>query len=209
MNLELLSFIKEALAKGQSKEKITEALSAAGWREDEVRAALNTYADVNFPVPVPRRRPYLSAREAFIYLVLFTCLYLSSWSFGALLFEFIGRAFPDPLVQYGSYDQSGVRMSVSMLIVAFPIYLWLSRLTLGEIRRDPDKKTSKIRKWLTYLTLFVAAGFIIGSLIALLFNLLGGEMTVRFFLKVLTVLLIAGMIFGYYLWDLRSDEKNS
>lgn len=209
MNLELLSFIKEALAKGQPKDKISEALAAAGWRDDEVKAALNIYADVAFPVPVPRRRPYLSAREAFIYLVLFTCLYLSSWSFGSLLFEFIGRAFPDPLTQYGYYDQSGVRMAVSMLVVAFPIYLWLSRLTLGEIRRDPDKKTSKIRKWLTYLTLFVAAGFIIGSLIALLFNLLGGEMTVRFFLKVLSVLLIAGMIFGYYLWDLRSDEKNS
>jgi uncharacterized protein YacL len=149
----------------------------------------------------------LSAREAFIYLVLFTCLYISSFSLGSLLFDFVNRAFPDPLMTYQNVDFTSIRMAVASLIVAFPIYMWLSQLTLKEVRRDPDKKSSKIRKWLTYITLFVAAGVIIGDLITLIFNLLGGDLTTRFVLKVVVVLVIAGMIFGYYLWDLRTEEK--
>ena len=207
MASELHSFVRDALAAGQPKPEITKALQAAGWQTDEISAAVGSFADVPFPIPVPRRKPYLSARETFIYLVLFTCLYLSAYNFGALLFQFIERAFPDALQYYYEANSSAIRMAVSSLIVAFPIYIWLTRLTLDGIRRDPDKKASKIRKWLTYLTLFVAAGIIIGDLIAINLNLLGGELTVRFALKVLTVLLIAGLVFGYYLWDLRTEEK--
>ena len=47
----------------------------------------------------------------------------------------------------------------------------------------------------------------IGDLIALLVALLSGELSVPFMLKVATVLLIAGMIFGYYRWDLGGDEE--
>jgi hypothetical protein len=62
---------------------------------------------------------------------------------------------------------------------------------------------------LTYITLFVAAGVLIGDLISLVFNFLGGELTVRFVLKVLTVGVIAGTIFGHYLWDLRKEESGA
>jgi uncharacterized membrane protein len=102
-----------------------------------------------------------------------------------------------------------VRLAVASLIVAFPLYLWLSNLTLKAIKADPEKRGSKIRKWLTYVTLFIAAGVLIGDLISLLFNLLGGELTLRFLLKTLVVLLVAGTVFGYYIWDLRQEEKEA
>lgn len=207
MNDDLKSFVKEAIAAGQSRQAIRQALSQANWPEEEVTAALAAYAEVDFPVPVPRRRPYLSAREAFIYLLLFVCLYISAFSFGSLMFEFIEGWFPDALKSWQDYSVESVRMSSASLIVAFPLFLWLTRLTVKAIKSDPDKRSSKIRKWLTYITLFVAASFIIGDLITLFFNLFGGELTVRFLLKVLTVLVIAGLIFGYYLWDLKKEEK--
>lgn len=208
MASELYLFIKEALEKKQSKDDIKKALLSANWQADEVQSSLDAFADVDFPIPVPRRKPYLSAREAFTYLVLFLCLYISAISFGTLLFHFINRWVPDVLQPYDTSVEA-VRMAVSSLIIAFPIYIWLSTLTLRAIHRDPEKKTSKVRKWLTYITLFVAAGVIIGDLITLIFNLLGGELTTRFVLKMLVVLLIAGLIFGYYLWDLRKEEKES
>lgn len=85
--------------------------------------------------------------------------------------------------------------------------MWVSWLLNKAIDKDPDKRSSKIRKWLTYITLFIAAGVIIGDLITLVYNVLNGELTTRFILKVLTVGGIAGSIFGYYLWDLRKEEK--
>jgi hypothetical protein len=36
---------------------------------------------------------------------------------------------------------------------------------------------------------------------------LGGEITTRFILKVLVAGAIATTVFGYYLWDLRRDER--
>jgi hypothetical protein len=89
------------------------------------------------------------------------------------------------------------------------VFYWLSSMMSSAIARDPEKRSSKIRKWLTYLTLFVTAGVIIGDLIALIFNLLGGEITTRFALKSLVILGIAGLIFGYYLWDLKKEEKQA
>jgi len=207
MNEDLKSFVKEALTQKIPKADVSRALTEAGWTEEEVGTAMGLYSDVAFPIPVPRRRPYLSAREAFVYLLLFLCLYWSAWSFGELLFDFINNWVPDALQQYWPNDVYSVRRSVASLIVAFPIYFWLTTMTAGWIRRDPEKRSSKIRKWLTYLTLLVAAGVIIGDLITLIYNLLAGELTLRFILKVLTVLLIAGLIFGYYLWDLRKEEK--
>ena len=211
MLTDIQHFVRESLGRGQSKDAIATALAKAGWSKDDVTSALGAYADVDFPVPVPRPRPYLSAREAFMYLVLFTCLYISAFNFGALLFQFIERAFPDALRGTYGYegDLTAIRFSVSALIIAFPLYLWLSSLFAKAFAKDPAKRGSKIRKWLSYITLFIAASVIIGDLIALIFNLLGGELTMRFTLKVLAILLIAGMIFGYYLWDLRQDEKEA
>jgi len=78
-----------------------------------------------------------------------------------------------------------------------------------QVGRDPVKRASPVRKWLTYLTLFIAATVLIGDLITLVYNALGGELTTRFLLKVLTVAVIAGGTFGYYLWDLRQDEREA
>lgn len=209
MNAELLLFVRESLSKGASRQEIREVLKKAGWQEDEIRNALGAYADLASTVPVPRRRPYLSAREAFLYLVLFMTLYISAFSFGTLIFQYIERWLPDLFQAPYIFDATAnaIRWSTSCLVIAFPVFYYVSWLVHRSIQKDPDKRGSKIRKWLTYITLFIAAGVIIGDLIVLVFNFLGGELTLRFVLKVLTIAVIAGSIFGYYLWDLRREEK--
>lgn len=209
---EIQQFVKEAVAKGIAPEKIKTALKSAGWKADEIQQAMNAYAEKTVEgVPVPRRKPYLNARDAFLYLLMFLTLYWSAFSFGQLLYQFINRAFPDPLQYLYAADASAsvIRMDIASLIIAFPVFLWISWLLNRDIQKDADKRSSKIRKWLTYLTLFIAAGIIIGDLIALVFNLLAGDLTPRFLLKVLVVGGIAGTVFGYYLSELRKDEKNA
>jgi hypothetical protein len=209
INEDLLSFVRDALARGLSRAQIEDALIRAGWRSDQVKSALTSFAEIEFPIPVPRPKPYLSAREAFIYLVLFTTLYISAYNVGSLVFQFINRAFPDPAAPAGFVEhiRQDIRWSVASLVIAFPVFLYVSRLISRAVSRDPSKRASKIRKWLTYITLFISAGVIIGDLTTLVYNFLGGELTLRFLLKVMTVGVISGAIFGYYLWDLRQEES--
>jgi len=207
MNSELYAFVKESLEKGIERAAIRDALLRARWQEEEIRNALSAFAEVDFPVPVPRRRPYLQAREAFMYVVSFITLYISAFSLGTLVFNFIDRAFPDPLTIGGGFSSGVITTAIAAIIITFPLYLFFMWRISIAVAQDPERKQSRIRKWLTYLTLVVGAGIIIGDLIALLGNFLGGELTIRFTLKALTILAIAGTIFGYYLWDLQRTEK--
>jgi hypothetical protein len=205
---ELLSFVRDALARGVPRSEIQTVLLGAGWRAEEVTKALGAFAEIDFPIPVPRPKPYLSARETFLHLLQFTALYFSAWDLGRLFFLFIDRAFPDPAVsRYGDYISDQIRWSVSSLVIAFPIFLLVTRSLARAAARDVEKRSSKVRKWLTYMTLFVAATVLAGDLVTLLYNLLGGELTTRFLLKAATVALIAGSVFGYFLWDLRGEER--
>jgi hypothetical protein len=212
MTIDLGQFVRDALAKGAKRTEIQETLLKAGWRQDEITNALDQFLDVDFPIPVPRRKPYLSAREAFLYLLMFLTLYISAFSFGTLVFQFVNRWLPDALSdRYMALDSitSAIRMGTASLIIAFPIFLFISWVLTKAIDKDPEKRGSRVRKWLTYVTLFIAAGVIIGDFITMIYNLLAGELTLRFVIKIITVAVIAGAIFGYYLWDLRKEEKGS
>ena len=206
MNEELRRFIKESLEKGIDRESIRSVLLEAGWQERDVRSAMAAYADVDFPVAVPRPRPYLHAREAFLYLVSFIALYVFAFSLGAVLFGLIDHTFSDALDRYRSSPSTADATAVAAVIVAFPLYLILMRRLTAAVATDPERRQSLVRRWLTYLTLVVGAGIILGDIIALLASLLTGDPTVKFFLKVAAVLLIVVPIFGYYLWDMRQAE---
>lgn len=206
---ELEAFVREALLRGASRPAIEAAAASAGWPPAQVRSALAAWAEVPFAVPVPRPRPYLSAREAFFYLVLFAMLYAWAFHLGSLLFDLIAHAWPDPAEapwQSGGRARS-MRFSVATLVVAFPVFLLVARRLGRDLARNPVKRLSAIRRWLTYMTLFVAATVLVCDTVALVYNLLGGELTMRFVAKVLVVAAIAGGIFGYYLLDLRREEQ--
>lgn len=201
-------FVREALARGAARGEIEAVLADAGWPPEQVRSALDAYADIRFAVPVPRPRPYLSAREAFLYLLLFATLYLTAWHLGSLLFDLIDHAFPDPADHaYLGDPGASMRWSVATLLIAYPVFAYVSRHLSRDLARHPARRLSAVRRWLTYLTLFLAAGVLIGDMVVLVHNLLGGGTSVRFLLKVLVVAAIAGAVFGYYLHDLRGEER--
>lgn len=208
---ELELFVREALAGGASKDEVAAVLAAAAWPAEQVRSALDAYADVPFRVPVPKPQPYLSAREAFLYLVLFASLYVAAWHLGSLLFDLVNHAFPDladPQYVVQGFGSS-IRWSTASVIIAFPVFLFVARHLARELARNPVKRLSAVRRWLTYLTLFLAAVVLVGDMITLVYNLLGGELSVRFVLKVLVAAAIAGSIFGWYLTDLRREEREA
>jgi hypothetical protein len=209
-NDELIGFVRDALGRGVPRPQVEAALRQAGWDAKQVSAALAAFAAVDFPIPVPRPRTSLSAREAFTYLLLFSTMYVVAFQFGNLLFDFINQAFPDPADNLDErFRRESIRFSVSSLIVALPVFLYMSRLTNRETALDPAKRTSPVRRWLTYLTLFSAACVLIGDVTTMVYSVLGGELTTRFVLKALVVGAIAGTVFWFYVSDLRMDEQEA
>lgn len=198
----LSSFIAHARGKGMDHQTIRMLLLSAGWKEKDISQAM---ASETLTMAVPLPPDVGSARDAFFHLLSFTALTSTVVSLIFLFFEFLNRLLPDPafpLYQYGN-DVSAVRWELAVLVVSFPLFLWMARLLQKEYAAHHEKLASGVRRWLTYLILFATACTLIGDLIALIFSLLQGEVTLRFLLKVLTLSILAGLPFTYYLRALR------
>ena len=202
---DLSSFVRDALTRGIARDQIDATLKQAGWPAADVARALRGFAQTDFPIPVPRPQPYLSAREAFLYLLLFSMLFLAAFNLGGILFELIEKWLPDAGSE--KYAPRTLRWHIAYVVVSFPVYMLLTLRQQRELARDPAKRGSKVRKWLTYLTLLVAAGFLIGDMVTLVYYFLEGELTLRFGLKVAVVALIPGAAFLYYVRDIGQEGE--
>ena len=156
--------------------------------------------------------PKTTPRDVFMHLLAFVALYVSVVSLIALAWQYINVWQQDPLNFYYQGILDIIRRSMAALLVMFPVYILLTWLLNRDYQREPGQREIKIRKWLVYLTLFVAAITIIVDIITLIYNFLGGELTLSFVFKVLVVLLMALAVFGYYFKDLRGggvSRKNN
>lgn len=144
-----------------------------------------------------------SPKDVFLHLLSIITLYISAGSFLVLLFQYINYFFPDPLSGYyrgeAYFSFTAMRWSIAALIVIYPVHFWLMWILKRSYASVPLRRNLKIRKWLIYFTLFAAGLILMGDLVTLIFNLLNGELTIRFFVKFLSILLVAGTVFGYYL----------
>lgn len=149
-------------------------------------------------------------RDTFLYLLSIATLIASAVSLGVLLFQYVNIYYPDVLQNYyisaDSYKEP-IRFALAGLVVLFPVFFWASRAIRKDIINFPEKRDLRLRKWLLYLTVFIAALVIIGDLVALINNYLQGDLTIRFLLKVASILFIAGSIFYYYYTQLREASS--
>src|SRR3989344_1759901 len=145
-------------------------------------------------------------RDVFSHVLAIVFLYACVISFGIILFQYINIYFPDPLNGvYGSSARDAIRVPLSILVIVFPFVVWLTASRQRDLIRNPEKRELKPRRWLLYFTLFLTTIVIVADLVTLVYRFLSGELTVRFFLKVGAVLIIAASVFVYYLWNLRRD----
>lgn len=204
MNEKLQSFLGHARSKGLDYLTIRTLLLAAGWKERDIAGAI---ANDGLEMPVPEPVGARGARDAFLYLLTFTALYITVTSIIVLFFDSLDYLFPDPADLYWNIDYvlEGVRYAIAATIIAFPLFAVLNAILERAIRREPDNQAPAIRKWLTYLTIFLAVAFTLGDLITLLFYLLNGAYTTRFILKVVVMLVITQVVFFYYFFAPRAN----
>jgi hypothetical protein len=150
-----------------------------------------------------------SAMHFFMYMVSFLSLAIFATGIGNIIFQIINKSISDDIgyAYAGQFSQSAVKYGIATLLIAMPVYFIVMYFINKKIFQGEIKNNSMIRKWLIYIVLFITAAVIIGDLISLVFSLLDGDLTTKFLLKALTVLVIAGSIFGYYVWDIRKDKR--
>jgi hypothetical protein len=166
----LLQFIEHARQKGMDHATIFLLLKSAGWKDQEVAAAI---ASRDLAMPIPERAGVGTARDAFFHLLAFTALYAWLISLVYLLFTYIAFAFPDPAMPTTTRAieavLASVRVSLATLIVAYPLFLGTWWFLLREVGKYPDKAKSGVRRWLTSLSLFIAVVTILGNAITVVY----------------------------------------
>lgn len=203
----IASYVESRVSAGLSRMEIKEELLAVGWSEEEADAA---YRDgliaLGIPLPQEGNRPALARKSSAVDVVVnffsFIVLAIVATALGTLYFQVINKGFPDPLAEIsglGDWASTGaIHYAIASLVIGFPLYYAAMRIWFRKYREDEGRTESRLSKWLTYVVLLIAAVTIVGDLIAVLFKLLQGETSVRFLLKALVILVIAGIIFGFY-----------
>jgi uncharacterized damage-inducible protein DinB len=210
MDERLTAFVDHARQKGLDHSTILMLLRSLGWKEKQIAEAL---AARELGMPIPQRAGTGSARDAFLHLLTFTALYTSAISLTLLFFTYIEFWFPDAAMRPTTYQVeaalSGIRAQLATLIVSFPLFLLSWSNLLREIRQAPEKAKGGVRRWLSFLSLFVGAVTIMTDFICVIYFLVEGDLTVRFLLKVLTLLIVTGSIFIYLSLVLRSESETA
>ncbi len=150
-------------------------------------------------------RPRATPKDFFLWAGAMVALYVGTFSFIALLFDYINYALPDTALQHYSFDpyQGSVSYEMASLIVLAPVLLVLMRIIRRSMQADPTRREIWVRRWALFLTLFVAGATIVVDLIVLINTFLQGEeLSARFLLKVLVVLLVMGAGFLHFISDL-------
>jgi len=207
-NERLEAFITAAKERGVADDFIVALLKQNGWSERRIFVAFSLHYERVLGSAVPARGGRVEyASDAFSYLLAFISLCCWACATGAVFYALIDRWFPDKL----DYDIAGetfrdtVSWELATIIVAFPIFAFVSRSIATNLRRTPERAESGVRKWLTYLALVLAAVALLGDGIAFLNAFLTGALTVRFVLQTVVLLTLAGGIFTYYLLSVRGE----
>lgn len=141
-------------------------------------------------------------RDVFTYLLTTISLYVSATGAMLIISGLADYWFPG-LEYLGDPWTEDARIGISMQIVAFPILVYLTRLSRSRLRSGETSPDSRLRQAFIYLSLFVASVVVLVDLMVVIYDLLSGDLTARFLMKALGLLVLAVLVFRYYQLDLN------
>lgn len=208
---QLANYVQGRLQAGIAKAQIKDELLSVGWSEDEADGAYrDALVAMGIPLPSETDRPTLARQSSAVDVVInffsFILLGIVAYGLGSLYFAVIDKAFPDALARGSWYANQAIHHAIASLVIAFPAYYFAMRLWFRRFQADEGRRESGLTKWLTYLVLLVASITIVGDLITVLYTLLQGEITARFLLKAFALLVLAGLVFGFYYLERRKIQ---
>lgn len=204
---ELEEYIKLAKSKNISETDIISNLGQQGWNQDEIKAYLENSLIVPKP-PIPNSTA--SMWDTFEHILLFITLYVLAVSIGLIIHFFIDKYTTNALLSNSYFIDSTnylLRGYLASLIVSFPLFAFFFLRLTKKTRNFPVIRQLKSRKSLIYFTLVMTFLIVLFNIISLVYGFLSGNTTQNFILKFLTTVFISGMIFIYYLGQIKEDRK--
>ena len=204
-------FINKKIKEGWKYSDINLSLLNAGWKKDTISMPLSK----SFNVPTPNSVSGLGSTsmwDSFEHILLFISLYALTFSVISILYTFIDKWVPGITINryiYGeeSYSISFLRGNLAALVVSYPIFSYFFLSVTNRTIKNPLIKGLTTRKLLTYFTLIVAFSIVLGYIIGIIYNFLSGDVTFNFALKFLATVITTGIIFVYYLNQVKEDRR--
>ena len=204
----VVEYVAQKINEKISSDEIKKQLHAVGWSEDEVDKIYATaLTECGVPAPSEGDEKTFSKKstvgEIVVNIFSFVVLGFVATSLGILFYNVIDHFFADAVTS--SYrrkvSSDSIHYAIAVLLVGFPMYYFSIKFWFKRFKKDEGKVESRLTKWITYIILLIGVIVIVGDLVAVLFYFLQGEITARFFLKALVILIISGGIFGFYFFE--------
>lgn len=158
---------------------------------------------VETPAPV---RTDESMWSAFQNILTFISLGFFAFALHTLWIVFVNHWFPSG--DNGSfYAVMRINSSLAALMVSAPFFLTLFLITNAKYTRHPELKATGSKKTLNYITLVITFVILLVRVISAINTALNNEFTLNFSLNVATTLVITGVIFAYYLYEVRFEKR--
>lgn len=152
------------------------------------------------------------ALHIFLYLLLFSSLGFVLQGLISIYHQFIEKTIKPSAVNEikgcieGGFSPGSVKYGIAVLLVSFIIYHLISFFINRKIIKGDIQRGSLIRKFTTYLSMFVLAVMTIGGVIALLLSYFDGEMSLKSFVKIAIFIGFSVFYLGFYLWEIRREN---
>ncbi len=189
------------MASGHDAARIRAALGKAGWTAPEIAQALSAWDPGGDLPPVPRPRPYVSAREAMLYALLMIALVLVCYHVVGLGFQVIDRTFPD-MADVWPRDSGSMRFSIAAIIAFLPLFVLLDGRMARRDRGSDPRRRSQARRIFASITVLAAALVLLGDVVAAVHAFLSGDLTPRLAAKLALVALTGLLVAACYREDL-------
>jgi hypothetical protein len=221
VNQEIIGYIKKSREENLTDEVIKENLEKVGWQKNDVENAFFYLNSPGIPLPpqsgapIPTNTPTLTTNhsmwDAFEHILLFISMYVFAMATAILMHTYVDYYFPENLFTPSSYRSSisnGIILSsLSAIIVSFPLFAFLFLRITKRTKQNPSLRNLRSRKALIYLTLIVAFLIMLGYLIATVYGFISGNISFNFLLHFGVTVLISGLIFVYYLNEIKEDRR--
>jgi len=148
-----------------------------------------------------------NAKYAFYYLLSLAALIFTALSVQMIIFGIIDKTMVDA-INFNSYSSvdAQLKFAVSALFIAAPVYFFIMRLINRGLREKELDLESPLRRWLTYFIILIASVIILGVFVGVINSFLSGELTTRFILKAVSMLVMAAIVFFYYFYDTKRQS---